>query len=213
MEFIDKVFIINLDIRKDRMNRMINLMNQIGIDNWERFPAIKPNFSSIEERHYRDYNKYQRLNKKYVKGSIGCKLSHLAVLKLAKQRNYKNVLILEDDVIFTGNRDLLRLGLREMEYMDPKIVYLGLNKPKYDNISDLVSLKYVRDGLCTHAYIAIQKHYDYLINLLENASKQIDLTYRDDFKENGGYYIIPNQFIQDNSFSNITNSFPRHSFK
>ena len=211
MEFIDKVFVINLDSRKDRMLKMTKLLNELGIDNWERFPAIKPNFNSIEPREYRDYHKIQKLNKKYVKGSIGCKYSHLAILKLAKKRNYKNVLILEDDVIFTGSRNFLRLGLREMEYMDAKIVYLGLNKAKYKSIDDLVSLNYVQDGLCTHSYLALSKHYDYLINLLENATKQIDLTYRDDFV-NGGYYIIPNQFIQDNSFSNITNSFPRQSF-
>jgi GR25 family glycosyltransferase involved in LPS biosynthesis len=33
----------------------------------------------------------------HSKGIVGCGYSHLEVLKLAKSRNYKNVLIFEDD--------------------------------------------------------------------------------------------------------------------
>jgi len=82
MDFIDRVFIINLDNRIDRMFQMAKLIDKLEITNWERFSAIKPD---IEEYRYGQYNRLL----KYVKGSIGCKLSHLEVLKIVKEKFYK----------------------------------------------------------------------------------------------------------------------------
>ena len=44
-------------------------------------------------------------------GGIGCGYSHLAVLKIAKERGYKNVLILEDDFTFLITKEQLELEL------------------------------------------------------------------------------------------------------
>ena len=37
---------------------------------------------------------------------IGCTQSHLEIIKMAKQNNYKNILILEDDFTFTVSKDI-----------------------------------------------------------------------------------------------------------
>jgi GR25 family glycosyltransferase involved in LPS biosynthesis len=44
-------------------------------------------------------------------GIVGCGYSHLAVLKLAKERKYESVLILEDDFQFLVNKEELDFEL------------------------------------------------------------------------------------------------------
>jgi GR25 family glycosyltransferase involved in LPS biosynthesis len=76
MENIDRMYYINLDRRGDRRGEVEAEFTKMGLT-VERFSAIdrKP-------------------------GIVGCGLSHLAVLKLARERGLKNVLIFEDDFQF-----------------------------------------------------------------------------------------------------------------
>ncbi|MBD2091647.1 glycosyltransferase family 25 protein [Microcoleus sp. FACHB-1515] len=74
------------------------------------FPAIKP----------ADQGDFPSL------GARGCFLSHLAVLKEAKRENLNNVLILEDDLLFT--RFLIKQQaqiVNELESLNWDIVYPG----------------------------------------------------------------------------------------
>ena len=75
-DFIDKVVYINLDHRVDRNESMKAMTNCLS-DKVIRF-------SAIEEEP----------------GFIGCTKSHIAVLEMAIQNNWKNVMILEDDAIW-----------------------------------------------------------------------------------------------------------------
>jgi glycosyl transferase family 25 len=73
-DFIDKVVYINLERRNDRRKHMEKMTSVFG-DKVIRFLAIEHN-----------------------PGNIGCTMSHVAVLKMALDKKWKNVLILEDDV-------------------------------------------------------------------------------------------------------------------
>lgn len=72
-EFIEKVVYINLAKRRDRNEHMKQMTNLFG-DKVIRFEAIEEN-----------------------PGYLGCARSHIGVLELAIQENWKNVLVLEDD--------------------------------------------------------------------------------------------------------------------
>ena len=207
MDIIDKIYILNLDRRIDRMNDMTKLMNELMVYKWERFPAIKPKFNSIDRDLYSGYNRMMKLNKKYVKGSVGCKLSHIEILKLAKKNHYKSILILEDDVEFVGNFRHIDIGMRELEGIRWDILYLGLGRAKYKEIEGKVFLHKVVKGLCTHAYIVNNLSYTKIIKLLENSNKQIDVTYQENFGNYLQCYIIPNQFQQNKSYSDINRLF------
>ena len=71
VHFIEHIFYINLDKRTDRKEQFTQEMEKM---NWkaERFPGY----------YYEP-----------PKGIVGCTKSHLEVLKLAKEREYANVLI------------------------------------------------------------------------------------------------------------------------
>jgi GR25 family glycosyltransferase involved in LPS biosynthesis len=76
---VEKIYIINLEHRKDRRNKMENQLIQqnFNMQKVEFFNAIK-----------------------HDNGTIGCMLSHLEIIKSAKEQGLKNVMILEDDCVF-----------------------------------------------------------------------------------------------------------------
>jgi glycosyl transferase family 25 len=79
-EHIDKIIYINLDSREDRNREIQEEFKRLQIpeDKIIRFSAI---------RHE-------------TEGAIGCSQSHIAVLKMAMENNWKNYLVLEDDFNF-----------------------------------------------------------------------------------------------------------------
>lgn len=99
--------------------------------------------------------------------------------------------------------------MRKLEdNLDWDILYLGLNKAKYQPVSELVFINRVISRLCTHAYIVNCKSLHKIIKILENSEKQIDLEYQDCMtNQKLKCYFIPNQFKQNNSFSNINQNF------
>ena len=86
---IDKIFYINLDRRTDRRDLIEMDLAKIGL-NAERFSGIP-----------------------FEPGIVGCGKSHLAVMKMAKERGYKNVLILEDDFTFLVSKEELDVALEK----------------------------------------------------------------------------------------------------
>ena len=104
---IDKVFIINLEHREDRRNKIIKELQRIGIINYEFFKAIRPSEKMIQQWNPDFLNPIPNWFKqtggdetKYKIGSLGCMLSHLEIIKLSIKNKYENVLILEDDTEF-----------------------------------------------------------------------------------------------------------------
>jgi glycosyl transferase, family 25 len=88
-QFFDHIYVINLIQRTDRRRDMEAQLDKIGVskDKATFFPAIRPEvaagFPSI--------------------GARGCFMSHIAVLEDALKRNYKRILICEDDLNFVRN--------------------------------------------------------------------------------------------------------------
>lgn len=88
IDYFDRIYVINLPERKDRYRRVIWQLKQVGLWGTQKtriFPAIRP----TEAAGFTDI------------GVRGCFLSHLAVLKSAREDRMKNVLIMEDDLIFS----------------------------------------------------------------------------------------------------------------
>jgi hypothetical protein len=114
-EFIDKAVYINLDHREDRRQIMKSFFEegQIPTEKIERFSAIR-----------------------HKVGIVGAAISHISVLKRAKEQNWKSVLILEDDikwvnfeenykkleVLVTNPFDVCMIGGTYIKTEPPKII-------------------------------------------------------------------------------------------
>jgi glycosyl transferase family 25 len=151
---IDKIIYINLDKRKDRFAEIEKEFLDMNIP-CERFTGIEHPAS----------------------GLVGCGLSHLAVLKLAKERNYKNVLIVEDDFTFKVEKDFFEEQLSlffdtRIEYDVLMLAYSMSSEHSCDipNITSFKRLTYAHTATC---YLVNNHYYDKLINLYEWSTAQL----------------------------------------
>ena len=149
-KYIDKIFYINLDRRLDRRAEIEGELSRMGLSG-ERFPAIE-----------------------HVKGYIGCSLSHLELIKIAKQREYKNVLILEDDFQFSLSKEKLEKNMTTFfeSNLSYDLVMLAYNgKPNPESSNGTVSK--VNNAATTAGYLVHTKVYDALIGNYESGIKKL----------------------------------------
>jgi glycosyl transferase family 25 len=154
MDKIEHIFYINLDQREDRRQEMEEGLKEMELfDKSERFPAIS-----------------------HQNGAVGCILSHLEVLKIARERGYNNCLILEDDYDFIIEKSLLNTILNHffesIESYD--VLMLGVNLPQGRLVKDLI-IK-LDSAQTASSYIINKKYYDLHIELLENSAKMLEKT-------------------------------------
>lgn len=150
--FIDKIIYINLDKRTDRREHMEKQLEQFRLTT-ERFSAIE-----------------------HKEGCVGCILSHLNVLKIAKERKYKNILILEDDFLFLVSPEKFCENLKELEkYKLFDVCMISYNCNNYENIDDDIFMK-INFAQTTSGYIVNYHYYDKLISLYEWAFPLLEQT-------------------------------------
>jgi GR25 family glycosyltransferase involved in LPS biosynthesis len=148
MELLKHTLYINLEHRTDRLEHVKSELAKIGIEG-ERINAVR---SKI--------------------GAIGCTLSHIRCLELAKQRDYDYVFICEDDITFT-DPELLIKNLTKFHKQDDMmwdmIIIGGNNVPPYQRInSNCVRVFYCQT---TTGYIIKKSYYDTLLkNFKESAN-------------------------------------------
>jgi len=145
---IKHVLYINLAHRTDRRAHIEQQLNSVGLTQFERFNAIRlPN------------------------GRVGCSLSHIKCLELAKEHGWPHVLICEDDTVFTNPRklrDSFQHFVQERKEWDV-LLWAGNNMPPFDKISPY----YIRATRCqtTTCYMVQSHYYDRLLaNLRQGAT-------------------------------------------
>jgi GR25 family glycosyltransferase involved in LPS biosynthesis len=120
--FFDKIFYINLDKDIERNQNMISQFSKFKINNYERISGTiiteVPKFS-----FWRNFNK-NGIDDKYILGSLGCRNSHWRIAKIAIERGYKKIMILEDDVNFIKDpNELLKKNADKINNWD--MLYFG----------------------------------------------------------------------------------------
>jgi GR25 family glycosyltransferase involved in LPS biosynthesis len=144
-KFIDKIIYINLNKRVDRRELIEKELSNYNLD-YERFEAIECT----------DF------------GIYGCGLSHLSVLKIAKERNYKNILILEDDFEFIVTKEVFEQNLTEFfeSNIDYNVCMLSYNLNEFLEIDNSVVNKILFSQTAS-GYIVNSNYYNVLIELYE----------------------------------------------
>ena len=194
--YIDKIIYINLSKRTDRREQIENELNNFEL-NYERFEAIStPDF-----------------------GIYGCGLSHLAVLKIAKERNYKNILILEDDFEFLVSKKVFEDNLKTFfeSNIDYNVCMLSYNLHEHTICEDL-NVNKVLFAKTASGYIVNSNYYDKLINLYEWCMLLLlstkkhwlyanDIVWKKYQKNDNWYYLKIRIGKQRASYSDISNKF------
>lgn len=124
VDLIDCVYVINLNERPNKWERMKTILEEKGI-NPNRYNAI--NGWKIDQ----DVSK--ELSGSYKNplrgGELGCLLSHLSIYKDALARNFNHIWILEDDVVFFGDKNDVTDLIKKVTYIDPNwdIIYTDID--------------------------------------------------------------------------------------
>jgi len=125
-------------------------LKKLGIEEAQRFPAVK-----------------------MQAGNIGCALSHIKCVELAKSHDWPQVFICEDDITFT-NPPVLMNGI--MKLTDSNIpwdvlVIGGNNCPPFVELND--SFARVMNIQTTTGYIVKKHYYDILLDNFREGVKSL----------------------------------------
>lgn len=198
LNHFDQAFCINLDKRVDRWEETQHELKKIGIEA-ERVSAIDGSLEPI--------------NPNLSPGFVGCNKSHLKVLNLAKDRGYKSILFLEDDVEFSNDFHKIfdeiekQIPDYDMLYFSPNPVITEKKKdmiPKMEKISDNVLR--ITGMVSAHCIIIKDTVIDKLIKMVESYEDySSDIAYAIFQEECRAYCITPSLAWQRESFSDICN--------
>jgi len=149
-KYLNRVFYINLEYRQDRKEEIENEL-------------CKYNLLDISERFIGFHIPTQ--------GILGCSLSHLSVLKLAKERGYQHILILEDDFEFVVSNDVFEKNLTQFfeSKLDYDICMIAFNLlEKSEEIVEVCpAVRRVLNGQTASGYIVNGIYLDTIIRLYE----------------------------------------------
>jgi GR25 family glycosyltransferase involved in LPS biosynthesis len=196
---IQHAFYINLESRPDRKKHIEQQLNLLGI-NADRFNAIKlPN------------------------GALGCSMSHLKCLEIAKQNNWPHLLIIEDDILFL-NHKLFKKQLNTFltSHKEWDVILIGGNNvPPYTKIDETC----VKVSTCqtTTGYLVNAHYFDTLIQNFRTGIKKliqfpdlhkiyaIDKFWFSLQQRDNWFLITPLTVIQREGFSDIENKKTNYS--
>jgi len=170
---LDEIFMINLDRRKDRFERMKYNMNLLGID----FKHVSAVDGKQLNPNYISENKIEMLpefsepyhGRPLTYGEIGCFMSHYNIWKEIIDRDLDKVLVFEDDIRYEAFfKPKLNHLLEELETIRDKwdLVYIG-RKILHNSVEDWLKgseqLVHVDYTYWTLAYILTKKGAEKLI--------------------------------------------------
>ena len=197
---IEKIIYINLKKREDRKEHIEKQLDEFCLS-YERFDAFETPDC----------------------GGVGCMKSHLEVLKLAKQRDYNNILILEDDFTFLVSKEEFEEQLKKFFQLkiDYDVLFLSYNIELFKPLDNGIINKVINSTTAS-GYIINKNYYDTLINLYEYALPLLDETrmhwiYMNDqiWKKNqekdNWYYFIKRIGKQMDGYSDNTNSYESYN--
>jgi len=184
--FIDKVVYINLERSTERNEHMKEFVKPFG-DKVIRFNAIDMP----------------------TRGHLGCTCSHIAVLEMAIQNKWKNVLILEDDIEWNHSK----IGYDNLQTILTKNWDVILFGGCYVNV-DLNTYK-ISQSCSTASYLVKSEYFETLLKNYNEGKVFLERKYTNRFfidshwwrlmKKDNWYIIFPNLMYQMNSFSVIEN--------
>lgn len=111
--YFDKIYVLNLHRRKDRLEQIKTKLLRFDID-YEVFGATD---GSVIEKIWKSFDNSYFTTPNY----LACAISHLAIYNDAQSRGFDKILILEDDVVI--NKNINKLCLNMPEWSD--VLYLG----------------------------------------------------------------------------------------
>lgn len=193
--YFDKIFVINLDRRKDRLafaNREFKKINTT----FERYSAFD---GSVNYPHGLSINK----------GEYGAYNSHMNLLKYIIENNIERALICEDDVVFCDNFINQFEAYHKQLPENTSLYYISSNNERASLTKITENIYHTVGSLALHAYSvdlnAAKKLYKQLVT--KDFCMPVDDVFIEHHKFNDTYTFYPNLAWQRPDFSDIREGF------
>lgn len=201
--YFDKIYILNLEERKDRWESMKKKLKKNNIYNFIRFSAIPG-----KKEPY--YSLYRKLNFFDSPGAFGVLLSAYNIILHAIHHKYKRICILEDDILFHKHFNVLFEEKISKIPNNWKLLFLGssIHAWRYRHKCKINKDFIIPEGSIPGAFaLGIDcTCYRYLIEEIRKCNSAWDLTPIKSINKRfyGHCYILnPNLIIADTRDSDI----------
>lgn len=195
-DHFDQAFCVNLDNRTDRWKASKKQFDKIGL-NVERVSAI---------------NGFERPPASIRPGEVGCLLSHLKVFQIAKERNLKSFLMLEDDVEFSDNFHE-RFNMIEPQLKPYEMLYFGSNPHSGERHEVSPNINRITYTFAAHCVIFKDSCFDDIIKDLTGPMlSPVDVVYGRQQVVHTAYSIKPALAWQRKDFSDINQEIVDYQF-
>lgn len=156
LDFFERAYVVNLPERHDRRQAIISHLEKVEMPltpgKLEIFPAIRPT----------ETNGFPGL------GTRGCFISHLLILKMARDAGLSNILIMEDDLLIKKQlKTDQNLLIKQLQQTDWGFAYFGHNQTIPSTSLTAQFSPFSEEIQTTHFYGVNGKILDRLINFLE----------------------------------------------
>jgi len=181
-EFFDRVALINLDRRTDRLSRFVSQATSLGIE-FVRYSAVDAEACGIT-------------------GQRACAASHRQVIADAVADGVERLFIFEDDAGFDAEFSAKFDHISKVVPDDWQMLYLGSWPYSIIDVG-IEGLKKTQGNILTHAYGAKREIFDRLIKCSLNTAYPIDAAYGLLHREVVTYMANPSFVVQTPDFSDI----------
>ena len=196
--FFDKIYCINLEKRVDRWENCVKQFTKYGIE-VERFNAV--NGGEVAPNGVNSL----------LPGEVGIIRSNYNVIKDAKEKGYKRIVIFEDDVELCedfNERFLLHYNSTPEDW---RFLYMGGN-----HVGGLIpvnsKVSKMRHSYAIHAICVHEELYDHILSMLEEERVQVDVTYAQLQKIFPSYVFRPHLAWQKDGHSDIQGGYQNYDF-
>ena len=252
-----KVLYINLKQDLQKKKKIVNDLEKLGLS-YKRIDAVygkllkdikyrtlissKLGISSnkLHPNYWTNRSNFKTMTryKDPILAKVGCFLSHIIAIKFALEKNYKSVLILEDDVKFLNNilnkftipvdADIFYLGgsffhqKEKLEYTTKKNILIDTDKLKVNGtfayiIPSRDKMKDIYNCLMSVFLEGKGKDKsprDFRTGKVRLRAQSIDFAYINHFQKYGKCYLInPVKIIHEELGSNISNNRNKYKLK
>jgi len=197
---LENVYYINLEERTERKEQVESELNDMGWE-YQRFDAIK------DENH----------------GRVGCTMSHLKLLTMAKEQNLEYIVIVEDDIQFM-RKQWYNDKIKDIMNQDFDVFLLAGNIRPPVRLTQYKDTFKISNSFTTTGYIVKNHYYD---SLIQNVKEGLQLLQKDpDGQYNSNaidchwmglqavdkwYMILPRTITQRPVYSDIEKRFTNYN--
>ncbi|WP_334515705.1 glycosyltransferase family 25 protein [Bradyrhizobium sp. AZCC 1693] len=168
IDYFDHAFLINLPERTDRRRRAEHEFRKLGFEIEAAIPGQSPRckISLFPAIKFDDAGSFPSAG---YRGSVA---SHHQVLKLARERHLKNVLIFEDDIHFNPVEPSIVQRIVDQVPTEWDIIYFGYLTPTRPSSSEAGLLRHSAGTIGGHFYAVNGSFFDVMITYMKDSQSR-----------------------------------------